>query len=228
MTQRTGSIYNARLSAGLGLLDETRSLLDLWAPGMSPSALHEASLTSGRFPTISYTLWIYYHRLNDQTIYTCVNDFVEPKLRDIAIELITLRQNGNGIGRSRDDEKKLENLQDSEIELHEFRDELLRVARLPWKPNLNDGVQITAAPLWTLFQLPKWKKTLKETWEKLKKGDYDWAHLAYSIWPDRVREKCKKDKSLAIAHNLEDFCIEPPVSAKKKRSKKVEVVEDQE
>jgi hypothetical protein len=170
----------------------------------------------------SYTLWIYYHRLNDQTIYTCVNDFVEPKLRDIAIELITLRQ--NGIGRSRDDEKKLGNLQDFEIELHEFRDELLRLARLPWKPNLNDGVQITAAPLWKLFQLPKWKKTLKETWEKLEKGDYDWAHLAYSIWPDRVREKCKKDKSLAIAHNLEELYEEPPASAKKKRSKKAVVV----
>jgi hypothetical protein len=170
----------------------------------------------------SYTLWIYYHRLNDQTIYTCVNDFVEPKLRDIAIELTTLRQ--NGIGRSHDDEKKLENLQDFEIELQEFRDELLRVARLPWKPNLNDGVQITAAPLWKLFQLPKWKKTLKETWGKLEKGDYDWAHLAYSIWPDRVLEKCKKDKSLAIAHNLEELYEEPPASAKKKRSKKAVVV----
>lgn len=173
-------------------------------------------------PSSSYTLWVYYHRLNDQTVYTCVNDFVEPKLRDIAIELMTLHQ--NGIGRSRDDEKKLENLQDFEIELHEFRDELLRVARLPWKPNLNDGVQITAAPLWKLFQLPKWKKTLKETWEKLEKGDYDWAHLAYSIWPDRVREKCKKDKSLAIAHNLEELYEEPPASAKKKRSKKAVVV----
>lgn len=28
----------------------------------------------------SYTLWLYYHRLNDQTLYICVNDFVEPKL----------------------------------------------------------------------------------------------------------------------------------------------------
>ena len=143
-------------------------------------------------------------------------------LRLRTVELTTLRQ--NGIGRSRDDEKKLENFQDFAIELQEFRDELLRVARLPWKPNLNDGVQITAAPLWKLFQLPKWKKTLKETWEKLEKGDYDWAHLAYSIWPDRVREKCKKDKSLAIAHNLEELYEEPPASAKKKRSKKAVVV----
>ena len=42
----------------------------------------------------------------------------------------------------------------------------------------------------------------------LVKGDYDWAHLAYSIWPDRVREKSKSDKSLAIAHDLEDLYVE--------------------
>ncbi|MEI6262051.1 MAG: BrxA family protein [Deltaproteobacteria bacterium] len=53
MTQQTGSIYNVRLSAGLGLLDETRSLLDLWEPGISPSTLHEVALASGRFPTIT-------------------------------------------------------------------------------------------------------------------------------------------------------------------------------
>lgn len=177
-------------------------------------------------PSGSYTLWLYYHRLNDQTLYTCVNDFVEPKLTDVAAELASLRQKGSG--RTRDDEKRLEKLQDLEIELQEFRDELLRIARLPWKPNLNDGVQITAAPLWKLFQLPKWKKTLKETWEKLEKGDYDWAHLAYSIWPDRVKKKCVTDKSLAIAHDLEDLYVEPPASAKKKRGKKAVVVEDEE
>lgn len=175
--------------------------------------------------TGSYTLWIYYHRLNDQTLYTCVMDYVEPKLRDVAAELGNLRQKGSG--RSRDDEKKLEKLQDLEMELQEFRDELLRLARLPWKPNLNDGVQITAAPLWKLFQLPKWKKTLKETWEKLEKGDYDWAHLAYSIWPDRVKKKCITDKSLAIAHGLEELYVEPPASAKKKLGKKAAVIDEE-
>ena len=51
---------------------------------------------------------------------------------------------------------------------------------------------------------------LKETWEKLERGDYDWAHLAMTYWPDRVREKCRTDKSLAIAHELEDLYEVPP------------------
>ncbi|HEX9961549.1 MAG TPA: hypothetical protein VGB00_11485, partial [Pyrinomonadaceae bacterium] len=86
-----------------------------------------------------------------------------------------------------------------------------------------DGVQITMSPLWKLFGLPKWRKTLEDTWKKLEKGDYDWAHLAYSLYPERVRGKCVKDKSLAIAHALEELYIEPPPKAGKK--KKVKAIE---
>src|SRR5437870_11796761 len=31
----------------------------------------------------SYTVWVYYHRLTDQTLYTIVNRYVEPKIADI-------------------------------------------------------------------------------------------------------------------------------------------------
>jgi hypothetical protein len=150
-----------------------------------------------------YMLWLYYHRLNDQTLYACVNNFVEPKLRQVSEAVNKLR--GKGGGRTRDEEKDFERLQDFEQELQEFRDELLRLAKLPWRPNLNDGVQITAAPLWKLFRLPKWQKTLKETWQSLEKGDYDWAHLAMIVWPQNVVPKCTKDRSLAIAHGIEDL-----------------------
>ena len=94
----------------------------------------------------------------------------------------------------------------------------MRVAKLPYKPNLNDGVLITASPLWKLFRLKKWQNDLKACWEKLEAGDYDWAHLAYSIWPDRVREKCKTDRSIAIAHDLEHLC---EIESKKTKKKKV-------
>ena len=87
-------------------------------------------------------------------------------------------------------------------ELKDFQDELLRIAKF-WKPNLNDGVQITAAPLWKLFQLRAWQTKLKQTWKDLEKGKYDWAHLAYSIWPERVIRTSHKDRSYAIAHDLE-------------------------
>src|SRR5690554_6178279 len=91
-------------------------------------------------PSGSYTLWLYYHRLTDQTLYTCVNDFIEPKLKQVAESAARLRQKTD---RSRAEERELERLMDLELELRDFRDELLKIASF-WKPNLNDGVQITA------------------------------------------------------------------------------------
>lgn len=161
----------------------------------------------------SYTLWVYYHRLTEQTLYTCINDFLEGpkgKLSEVTDALNALR---NKNARSTAEEKELVRLTDFETELKDFRDELLRLAKF-WKPNLNDGVQITAAPLWKLFQHKQWQKKLKETWDNLEKGEYDWAHMAFNIWPERVLRKCHEDRSLAIAHDVEnDFWeeVEIPV-----------------
>lgn len=164
------------------------------------------------------TLWVYYHRLNEQTLYTCVNDFIDGpsgKLTQVEQDLNGLRSKS---ARNSQEEKELEKLSDLAVELRDFRDELLRIAKF-WKPNLNDGVQITAAPLWKLFQHKAWQKKLKETWESLEQGEYDWAHLACSIWPDRVLRKCHQDRSLAIAHDVEDHFwheVEVPVKRGKK------------
>ena len=170
------------------------------------------STTSG-----SYTLWVYYPSLTSQTLYTAINDFVEPKLKQVGADVTALRNKGSA--RTRDDEKQFEALQAFELELIELRDTLLRLAPT-YKPNHDDGVQISAAPLWSLFRHKPWQKVLKDTWGKLEKGEYDWAHLAMNYWPERVREKCKTDKSLAIAHGLEDLYIEPEAAPKKTRGRK--------
>jgi len=40
-------------------------------------------------------------------------------------------------------------------------------------------------------------------------GEYDWAHLAMHLWPERVVPKCATDRGFAIAHGLEEaFWIE--------------------
>lgn len=164
----------------------------------------------------SYTLWVYYHRLTDQTLYTCLNEFVEPKLKQVAadggkLSAKTVRSSG--------EEKELGELSDLEEELKDFRDELLRIATF-WKPNLNDGVQITAAPLWKLFLHRPWRAVLKETWETLEVGGYDWAHLALSVWPDNVVKASHKDRSFAIAHNMESELWEEVEVEKKTRGGK--------
>jgi hypothetical protein len=154
----------------------------------------------------SYTLWLYYPSLTSQTLYTAINDLLEPKLKEVAKQAVALRAKSGA--RARGDAKALETLADMEQELTELRDTLLRIAPT-YHPNHDDGVQITAAPLWPMFRHKPWQKLLKETWNKLERGDYDWARLAMAYWPERVKKKCQADKSLAIVHDREDL-YEPP------------------
>jgi len=46
-------VYTSRLGAGLGLIEETDTLLTIWQPTMSPMDLYETALASGKFPNIS-------------------------------------------------------------------------------------------------------------------------------------------------------------------------------
>ena len=165
----------------------------------------------------SYTLWLYYPSLSSQSLYTAINDYLEPKLKQVGTEVSNLRSKGST--RTRDDETVFEALMVFEFELTELRDALVALAPT-YKPILDDGVQISAAPLWPLFRHKPWQKVLKDTWAKLEKGEYDWANLAMNYWPERVHEKCKTDKSLAIAHGLQHLYMEPEAQPKKARGGK--------
>ena len=46
-------LYTSQLGAGLGLVNETKTLLDLWSFGISANQLHQVALESGRFPTVT-------------------------------------------------------------------------------------------------------------------------------------------------------------------------------
>lgn len=45
--------YTTKLGAGLGMVEETNVLLDLWTPGMTSMQLYQEALESGHFPGIS-------------------------------------------------------------------------------------------------------------------------------------------------------------------------------
>ena len=167
----------------------------------------------------SYTLWLYYPRLTSETLFCALKQFVEPKLSEIEKALAHLRPllaAEEGAARER---RQLEELETLRRDLSELRAELEAWAPR-WKPNLNDGVLITASPLWKLFRHPKWRKDLEACWRELERGAYDWSHLALTLWPARVRESCKSDRSLAIAHGLEELCeVEAPKPKAKRRAK---------
>ena len=158
-----------------------------------------------QFSTTSnkYSIWFYYHQLTKDTFYEVLNEVVIPKHKFEERALSNLRQQyGNNPDiRNR---REISDQEEFVSELSTFKEELTRIAPL-WNPDLNDGVIINFAPLWRIVPQNKpWQKECKKIWDKLVKGDYDWAHLAMHLWPERVVKKCAKDRSLAIAHDLDE------------------------
>lgn len=154
-------------------------------------------------PAGSYSVWLDARRANPDTLFRVLNDVVTPKLRHEEFKLTSLTQEA-GLSASASQRKEIESQRDLVEELRALRDEVARVAPL-WRPELDDGILVTCAPLWRLAQQHRaWQRETKASWTKLTKGEYDWAHLAMHLWPERVVPKCTHDRSLAIAHGLEE------------------------
>lgn len=164
-------------------------------------------------PSASYSIWLYAHRLTRDTFFHLLNEVVTPKLEHEERKLLSLvQEHGPNPTAS---QRKASAAQEAFVEeLRAFRDEIARVVPL-WKPDPDDGVLLTMAPLWRLIpQHRAWQKELKTAWDSLCAGDYDWAHLAMHLWPERVVSKCATDRSLAIAHGLEEVFWEEGANGK--------------
>jgi len=159
-------------------------------------------------PSSRYSVWLYIHAFNKDTLFRVQSDYAAPKLahEERRLESLTNELRDKATAAQRKE------IADREVfvdELRAFLTEVGLVAPL-WNPDLDDGVIINFAPLWRLVpQNKSWKKELKSTWDALCEGKLDWSHLAMHLWPERVVPKCAEDRSLAIAQGLEDvFWIE--------------------
>jgi hypothetical protein len=148
-------------------------------------------------------VWLYAHKVSADSLFVILNDLVVPKLLAEERELSQLRQDA-GINASASERRAIDVQERFVGEIRELREQLETLAPL-WAPDLNDGVVVVLAPLSPLFAHHRtWATELKKNWMKLSNGDYDWAQLAMHLWPERVVPKCADDRSLAIAHDLED------------------------
>ena len=159
-------------------------------------------------PSGSYSLWLYLHAFTRDTLFRVQHEYAGPKLLHEEHQLESLRREF-GDSPARTERQRIADQESFVEELRAFLEEVKRVAPL-WNTNLDDGVIINFAPLWRLVPHCKsWQKESKATWDALCAGQYDWAHLAMHLWPERVVPKCAKDRSLAIAHGLEEvFWVE--------------------
>ncbi|HTF61392.1 MAG TPA: hypothetical protein VK638_01640, partial [Edaphobacter sp.] len=177
-------------------------------------------------PSASYSVWLYTHAFSPDTLYKVQNDFIATKLAHEERKLEEMRAE---FDRSTPAVRLKEHVTQEAFvdELRTFSVEVKLVAPV-WRPTIDDGVVINFAPLWRLVPHQNaWQKELKLAWDKLVDGEEDWAHLAMRLWPERVVPKCANDRSLAIAHGLEDtFWVEADDGKWKPRSIPTRSVEE--
>ena len=163
-------------------------------------------------PDGEVTLWVYYPKLSDQTL---------PHLLLLLSKEHTAAQSDLTAAQLANDKKREAALLNLMGDMQALEAELQRVNDLPYKPNHDDGVPVTAAPLRNVFRHNGWKRECLSNWEALQEGEYDWSHLAYALYPDRIRDKAKKDWCMALTHGLEELCENKP-KEKKSRKKRIE------
>ena len=148
-----------------------------------------------------YSVWLYYHRFTADTLYRVLEEYVDPRISQAERDCFEWHQQVAS-GGTTDAAQQLQASQALLNDLKQLKAELSLVAPL-WNPDLNDGVIINHAILWRITPYAPWQKKVKECWDKLVAEEYDWAHLAFHLWPERVIPKCATDRSLAIAHGLD-------------------------
>jgi hypothetical protein len=129
----------------------------------------------------NYALWLYYHRLDKDTLFKALTNYVEPKIRleEGRLEQMRTQLASFGtIGReAKQLEQQIEQQQNLLLELYDFRDKLRRVADLNLEPDLNDGVVLNIAPL---RELVPWSEA-KKYWEELLAGKYKWSSISKQL-----------------------------------------------
>ena len=154
-------------------------------------------------PRKKYGVWLFHERLTRDTLYRIHGkQYVESKLNLLETNLADLRRCRDAAqGRERRAfEKQMVPLDDILDDIRAFAERIDAILQRGYTPHIDDGVLINMAPLWEL--LPSWQAEPKKCWEALERGDYDWAHQAMDHRPEQVREKCKTNRSYAIAHGL--------------------------
>jgi len=157
----------------------------------------------------SYGFVLFHEKITHETFYAIQREpYLDTKRNAVTLKIADLQEalvHSAGANRKKA-EKELDEQHKLADELAEFAKDLEAITLGGYEPQENwidDGVILRMAPLWKV--VPVWKSEPKKYWERLEAGDFDWSHIAMKYWPERVRQKCKQDKSFAIAHGHEEW-----------------------
>jgi hypothetical protein len=134
-------------------------------------------------PSRAWGVWVYAPVLSRETLYAVATEAGRrQRLAHEAIARLQQEQRNGGVGRSaRTVAEELDVEERLSEELRKFKAEADRIAGLGWKPDLDDGLILCAAPLADLC--PAWSDAARAR-QELKDGKYEWASVAQ--WADQL------------------------------------------
>lgn len=147
------------------------------------------------------TYWVYYPKLTKNTLPSLV-----VRLRQ---QQEQLRSALNAALTSHDKGKENE-VRSTLQQTEKMMEQLNAIIATGYAPCHDDGVPVTAAPLYELFAHRQWRQECESNMHDLQEGEYDWSHLAMSLYPARITAKAKKDWCMALTHGLEHLCENKP------------------
>lgn len=148
----------------------------------------------------AFSAYIYYHKLNRDSLFKVIQNYLEPKLNIVEERL---REINSKLAFASERERRFVQGEKAKVEeilidLQEFKSSLLKILELGYEPQIEDGIIVNIAPF---KEVIPWREVQKY-WNELESGNYDWSKMALKMWPERVIKKCKREKALAVIHSL--------------------------
>ncbi len=129
----------------------------------------------------SYSLWLYAHKLDGDTLFKALLNYAEPALKREHDAQSALRAQIEtlpiGSKERREAERALERQEATVGEMTDFCEKLREAAERRLVPDLNDGVVLTIAPLHALVP---WKEAA-DYWKALLAGKYPWSSITRQL-----------------------------------------------
>ncbi len=149
----------------------------------------------------SYSIYLYYHKIDSDTLLKLIRNYIDPKLNMVTDQLNELdgKVKSSEGRESRTLEAEKEKIEALLQEITEFKESIEKINARSLTLKIDDGIAVNIAPFREVIQ----GKDVQKYWDALESGNCDWSKQSMQLWPDRVKAKCQKDESLAIAHGME-------------------------
>ena len=134
-------------------------------------------------PSREWGLWVYAPALSREMLFAIAGS-ARDKLRRLREQARQLHDRHLGTA-DRAVVERIEQVESLAGEIEQFAEHAEKIAQSGWRPDLNDGLILCAAPLEPLFADDAWRKRVAQYRKDLETKKYPWATVQREFFGDR-------------------------------------------